>query len=99
MTKEQLKSVAENLVSIFETCNKVGADQNSMEQCQYELNKYALKKLKKESGCCDFCNYGNIIARNETFKMEYHGEGEVLINDEDIWDIKFCPMCGRRLKK
>lgn len=104
MTKEQLKSVAENLVSIFETCNKVGADQSLMEQCQYELNKYALKKLQEEGGCCNFCNFGSIGTNDGIFNIDYCKGGKLEIlnskNDyEDIWDINFCPMCGRRLRK
>lgn len=103
MTKEQLKSVAENLVSIFEACNKVGTDQSTMEQCQYELNKYALKKLQEESGCCDFCNFGSVSTRYKVFNIDYCGEGKIDIfcesTDEDVWDINFCPMCGRKLNE
>lgn len=89
MTKEQLKSVAENLVSIFETCNKVGTDQSTMEQCQYELNKYALEKLQEESGCCDFCNCDN----NEYKKGRKDAiEAVIKIIDEEIAACRFLKM-------
>ena len=51
MTNEQLMSAAENFINIYETFERIGIEQDSESQCQYELNKYALKKLKEDKQC------------------------------------------------
>jgi len=52
---------------------------------------------------CNFCDYGNTGSRYGVFNMNYYGEGKVEIdsehNDDDMWDINFCPLCGRQLKE
>ena len=53
---------------------------------------------------CDFCDcYGNIGSRYGVFNMNYYGEGKVSIdsehNDDDMWDIGYCPVCGKNLKE
>ena len=55
------------------------------------------------NGKCEFCYYGTTYSRNTVFSMQYSGEGIVDIysehNDNDEWDIKYCPMCGEKLEE
>lgn len=52
---------------------------------------------------CNFCDYGNTYSRNTVFSMHYSGEGIVDIysehNDNDEWDINYCPICGKKLEE
>ena len=55
------------------------------------------------NGKCEFCYYGNTYSRNTVFSMQYSGEGIVDIysehNDNDEWDINYCPLCGKKLEE
>ena len=52
---------------------------------------------------CNFCDYCYTSSRYGVFNMNYCGEGKVSIdsehNDEDMWDINYCPLCGEKLKE
>ena len=52
---------------------------------------------------CNFCDYCYTSSRYGVFNMNYCGEGKVSIdsehNDDDMWDINYCPICGKKLKE
>ena len=56
-----------------------------------------------EADKCNFCDYCYTSSRYGVFNMNYYGDGKVEIdsehNDDDMWDINFCPLCGKKLKE